>query len=340
MENCQKPYKLGDKFTERNKKGKDNWAPRKAKSEQYGTIISYAHPKRAERVMHCAEMLNFISTKNHGLKLYQAYFCKAKQCPLCQWRKSMKYNALLNRMMELNIQKHPTARYVFLTLTVKNVTGAELGQQITELHKGFKRLFKRKQVADYLIGWLRGTEVTYNNQTDTYHAHIHVLLCVTQAYFKSGYINQNKWTELWKNAMRLDYTPVVNVKIVKAKDGQGLQHAILETAKYPIKPFNRKGLTDNQYADVVLTFEDQLFKKRQLAFGLEFKDLKKLVDDEFAAKQGDELIQTSLDDVGEKYTDDMDIVSARWFANLKYYKVKSIKSKAEFDAEHDIKKQS
>ena len=39
--------------------------------------------------------------------------------------------------------------------------------------------------------------------------------------------------------MRLSYTPVVNVKVVRPGK-QGLKKAVLETAKYPVKPLNFK----------------------------------------------------------------------------------------------------
>ena len=44
-----------------------------------------------ERVYQCAEVLKFIEQQDGTKKLYQSYFCKNKLCPICNWRRSMKY---------------------------------------------------------------------------------------------------------------------------------------------------------------------------------------------------------------------------------------------------------
>lgn len=44
-----------------------------------------------ERVATCGDTLRFIRREDGSLKLYQAYFCKNKLCPMCNWRRSMKY---------------------------------------------------------------------------------------------------------------------------------------------------------------------------------------------------------------------------------------------------------
>ena len=40
---------------------------------------------------------------------------------------------------------------------------------------------------------------------------------VKSTYFKGkgNYIEQDEWTALWQQSMRLSYTPVVNVKVVR-----------------------------------------------------------------------------------------------------------------------------
>ena len=46
---------------------------------------------------------------------------------------------------------------------------------------------------------------------------MHILIFVKSSYFANSdnYISQNDWTDLWKKAAKLDYTPVVNIKAVK-----------------------------------------------------------------------------------------------------------------------------
>lgn len=50
-----------------------------------------------------------------------------------------------------------------------------------------------------LIGFMRSTEVTVNKNDGSYNQHMHVLLCVENAYFrkKENYITQEEWVDLW-----------------------------------------------------------------------------------------------------------------------------------------------
>ncbi|KYD03686.1 hypothetical protein B4144_3959 [Bacillus atrophaeus] len=81
------------------------------------------------------------------------------------------------------------------------------------------------------------------DEEDTYHPHFHVLLPV-----KKNYIKQADWTSLWKKALKLDYTPIVDIRRVKGKakiDAEQIesdvreakmeQKAVLEISKYPVK---------------------------------------------------------------------------------------------------------
>ncbi|MTE28523.1 replication protein, partial [Winogradskyella sp. ZXX205] len=76
----------------------------------------------------------------------------------------------------------------------------------------------------------------------------HVLLPVKKSYFGKNYIKQTEWTSLWKKAMKLDYTPIVDIRRVKGKakiDAEQIendvreammeQKAVLEIYKYPVK---------------------------------------------------------------------------------------------------------
>ena len=38
---------------------------------------------------------------------------------------------------------------------------------------------------------------------------------VKEGYFKRGYLSQLAWTELWQDCLKINYTPMVNVKAIK-----------------------------------------------------------------------------------------------------------------------------
>lgn len=97
----------------------------------------------------------------------------------------MKYAYQTSRIVDEAIKQSPKGRFLFLTLTVKNVEGEALNSTISQLTKSFDRLFKRAKVQRNLLGYLRSVEVTHNENDKTYHPHIHVLMMVRPSYFQS-----------------------------------------------------------------------------------------------------------------------------------------------------------
>ena len=88
-----------------------------------------------------------------------------------------------------------------------------------------------------------------------------------------NYISQDEWTELWKKSAKLDYRPIVDVRSIKPKNEKtsDIRSAILETAKYPVKPME----LNSDSAKVVDDLQKGLYRKRQIAFGGPFKQIKK-----------------------------------------------------------------
>jgi plasmid rolling circle replication initiator protein Rep len=290
-------------FQDISKTGKDRkWKERKLKNIELASQLDILGYRSFERVYQCAEVLKFVEQSDGTKKLYQSYFCKNKLCALCNWRRSMKYSYQASKIVEEAMIRQPKGRFLFLTLTVKNVTGQELNQSMTDILRGFNRLMKYKKVDKNLIGFLRATEVTYSKELDNYHPHLHVLLMVKPGYFRSkaDYLNQEEWTELWQKAMKLDYTPLVDIRAVKADKGKGLKGAILETAKYPVKPFDvtdkKTDFTDQEKLQIVDDMLTGLHRKRQIGFGKLFKEIKKDLD--FDDLEDGNLIQTGDDTEG------------------------------------------
>lgn len=307
------------------KTGKDRkWKERKLKNIELASQLDILGYRSFERVYQCAEVLKFVEQSDGTKKLYQSYFCKNKLCAICNWRRSMKYSYQASKIVEEAMTRQPKGRFLFLTLTVKNVTGQELNQAMTDILIGFNRLMKYKKVDKNLIGFLRATEVTYSKELDNYHPHLHVLLMVKPGYFRSkdDYLTQEEWTELWQKAMKLDYTPMVDIRAVKADKGKGLKGAILETAKYPVKPFDvtdeKTDFTDQEKLQIVDDMLIGLHRKRQIGFGKLFKEIKKDLD--FDDLEDGNLVQTGEDKDG---TSSGREIVAIWNWERKNYFVKS-----------------
>src|SRR5699024_3744153 len=93
------------------------------------------------------------------------------------------------------IKQKPTVRWLFLTLTVRNVyDGTELNKSLSDMSKGFNRMMKYKKINKYLVGFMRATEVTVNNIDNTNNQHMQDLICVERTYYYNtkNYENQKQ----------------------------------------------------------------------------------------------------------------------------------------------------
>lgn len=306
------------------KNGKEfDWRGKKIKNVYYADLLRMLHFTKAERVNGCADELIFKVTDEGYLRLHQVWFCKSKLCPLCNWRRSLKMSYQNAEIISKAIKQQPTARFLFLTLTVKNVyDGEELNETLSAMTKAFNRLIKYKAISKNLIGFMRATEVTVNDTDNSFHPHFHVLLMVKSTYFKGdgNYLSQDDWTGYWKKAMQIDYKPIVNIKAIKGKtkDKDDVKGAVLETSKYPVK--DSEYLTNNLERDsfVVDHLETGLYRKRQIGYGLLFKEIRKKL-------QLDDVEDGDLQNVGadeEETSETAQMIFAKWNNMRKNYFIK------------------
>ena len=264
---------------------KRKWREKKLSSIDLANRLEILGYRSFDRVYQCGEVLKFMEQADGTKKLAQAYFCKNKLCAICNWRRSLKYSYQSELIINEALNRIPKGRFVFITLTVKNVAGEDLNKTISAMSVGFNRLMKYKAIERNVEGYLRSTEVTYSEGRGDYHPHLHVLLFVKPSYFKGGkYIKQSDWSSYWQKAMKLEYTPVVDVRAVKPRNGKNeeeeIRKAILETAKYPVKPFDvveKDGLslTEEDKLQITDDMMNGLYRKRQIGFGGIFKEIKK-----------------------------------------------------------------
>src|SRR5882724_11685964 len=204
-----------------------------------------AHPEfqsLGERVSLCSLWLGFAWAPDRQdagvltLKLREAQFCRVRHCPICQWRRPLMWLARFQTALPHVLVQYPTARFVFLTLTQKNVSIDGLRSTLRDMSKAWERLSQRK-IFKVVLGWIRTTEVT-RSRDGTAHPHFHVILMVSSNYFTKNYLAQPQWVEVWRVALRVDYNPVVDVRVVRsaALRKDGIIPAVRETLKYSVKP--------------------------------------------------------------------------------------------------------
>jgi len=306
------------------KSGKERpWKEKKIDNISYAELLHILKFQKAGNVGACGRVLEFKPTDEGYLKLFKTWFCKSKLCPVCNWRRSMKNSYQAQRIVEAVIKEKPKSRWLFLTLTAKNaVNGNDLKSRLSELTQAFNKLKMYAKVKKNLIGFMRSTEVTVNEETETYNQHMHILLCVDNAYFrkKENYITQDEWTDLWQKALKVNYRPVVRVQAIKPnqKGDSDIESAIKETSKYSVK--SAEYLTDNQdrNLEIVSDLELGLFRKRMISYGglLKEKHKELNLDD---VEEGD-LIQTSDEEKPSEEEEQAHSIIAVWnYEKQNYY---------------------
>ncbi|HDZ8718896.1 TPA: protein rep [Staphylococcus aureus] len=299
------------------------WKEKKIDNVSYSEILDILKVKKAHNVKQCGSVLEFKPTEEGYLKLYKTWFCKSKLCPVCNWRRAMKNSYQAQRVIEEVVKEKPTARWLFLTLSTRNaIDGETLEQSLKDLTKAFDRLSRYKKVSKNLIGFMRSTEVTVNQNDGSYNQHMHVLLCVENAYFrkKENYITQIEWVDLWQKALRVNYRPVANIKAIKPnqKGDKDIQAAIKETSKYSVKSSDYLTGDSEKDSEIVSDLEQGLYRKRMLSYGGLLKQKHKILnlDD---AEDGN-LINTSDEDKTTDEEEKAHSITAIWnFEKQNYY---------------------
>ena len=298
------------------------WREKKLANVTYAELLQILEFKKSNNVKQCGEVLEFKPSDTGHLKLYRTWFCKSKLCPVCNWRRAMKQSYQSQRVVEEVLKEYPSSRWLFLTLTIKNVwTGEELNESLGYMTKAFNKLKQYKKVSKNLIGFMRTTEITVNKENGSYNQHMHVLLCVSGTYFKNkeNYVSQDEWTNLWQRALQVEYKPVVNVKAIRPnkKNDTAITSAIKETAKYSVKSSDY--LTDDLESNlkVVEDLETGLYAKRLISYGGVLKTAHKRLnlDD---TEDGD-LIHASDEELSETESKANSIIAIFNYEKQNYY---------------------
>lgn len=150
--------------------------------------------------------------------------------------------------------------------------------QITpEMYYGDKarHIYSRRDYYDSL-GLRPGDD---NPAYDTYHPHFHVLIAVRPSYFTSrNYLSAERWATLWAESLRLDYTPVVDVRKVRGNTMDDLNKAVAEVAKYACKDADFIVPDDwDLTVDTVRTLDQALNGRKLIAYGGLLRQVKALL---------------------------------------------------------------
>ena len=258
---------VSEKFTDKRK-----WA--EVLSASYTRLDK---TKRADRVKGCGTYLEFAhqidgngSIDSQG-KLHNANFCRDRLCPMCAWRRAIKIFSQVSKIMDSIVNDY---EFIFLTLTIPNVSADELKNAIDELQKGWAKLIRKKPIKNVLKGYFKALECTRNKERDDYHPHFHCVLAVPKSYYKKdGYIKQAEWLELWRECMGDERITQVDVRRFKSKPtenelnaSKALASAVAEVAKYAVKAADYLSIDTAETDKVVSVFSEVLHGRRLCDF--------------------------------------------------------------------------
>jgi plasmid rolling circle replication initiator protein Rep len=242
------------------------WDKHHCDADQISSIYEATeHSRYCDRINRCAQMLFFGSRLDcqgeKAIKLKSAFFCRVRNCPICQWRKSLMSKARLGQALPLIERDYPKARWVLLTLTMRNCPITDLKENLVLMNSAWNRLSQIKKFP--AIGTFKSLEVT-RGKDGSAHPHFHVLMLVNSSYFQgTQYISHKNWIEMWKKALRVDYDPNVDVRAIKTdKDDVRRFEIIAEIAKYTVKPSDL--IEDPQW---LLEYTKQVHKMRSISIG-------------------------------------------------------------------------
>lgn len=220
-----------------------------------------------DRLKQCGNFLKFQANRDKtAFLLSGGNFCENRFCPVCSWLKAKRTAFELLELLKV-VELVENKKFLFITLTIPNVKGDQLGESITNFNKSFKRLVELKEIRGINKGFIRKLEVTYNQERNDYHPHFHVIMAVNSSYFTSrDYLKKRRLLELWQNSARNPNITQVDIKPVR----MGSIYEVMEMATYSAK---QGDLLSNQ--TIFDTFYKSLKGRQLLTYNGIFKDYRK-----------------------------------------------------------------
>ncbi len=307
-----KNTKLGDDLTGKYTPKKDLNRKATAYIEKHVTVKSIV------RFETCSEFLLFLTNEEKSVKrLHKTYACENRFCPICTWKTAKKDAIKLSVMFDA-VKEIEGKEFLFLTLTSPNCGAGELSEELDRFNKAINKLFKRRNVARVVKGYVRKIEVTTDQEQfitakafkrkkdyfemrglkvgdpnptfNTYNPHVHAVIVVNKSYFNKAkeFVSKEEWLKLWQECMEDKSITQVDAKKIRAT---GNSNAVLEIAKYSAKG------SDLYHSETVFdTFYTALKGRQLLVYSGMMKDYAKKYEngelDRF--KEKDENVYTHL----------------------------------------------
>lgn len=255
--------------------------PKKSDSIKMAKLFRLARfDKQSANLYYCAKSI----VVDGEFKLKRISSCRTRMCPVCDWRRSIKSHAVackvfheLCNLDSATLDSLSRVNLVFITLTIRNCSADKLPETLDKLYSSWRRLIRTDMYKNAVLGSMRSIEITYNENTNTYHPHIHALLHCTDVYYYSDtYITHEHLKKYWQKALQVEYEPYVDIRPFKAANVKELNKSISEVTKYVVKTGNilRYSVADSKKADILETLFNSIFRRRLIAYQGDLRKIK------------------------------------------------------------------
>jgi plasmid rolling circle replication initiator protein Rep len=229
--------------------------------------------KKSNNFLYCNHSFDVALFEDDTRKFLNGDFCNSRFCSICTPRNAQKR---ANEMIKIikHRQTIDNFNYAFLTLTQKNCGYDTLGALLKKINYAFDKMQKYKRWKECVLGFHISLEVTYNKRIRKFHPHSHIIIEYEKGCYskKKTYLKQEEVSKMWKKAMGLDYSPVVDIRAINSESS--IEKAIYEATKYSVKGSdiliidrNTRNVQYNDSSFVLQVFDYELKGKQLFRYG-------------------------------------------------------------------------
>lgn len=227
------------------------------------------------------ECMNYVSVTNYGI--VTSGYCKNRYCPFCSKIKELEIKALIEEL--LNHFSNRTILFATFTVPSAIVKNAdEVKEHRDKVTKAFTKMIRSFKT---ITGYIKKVETTFNEETSQLNIHIHSFLLVTN--YTNNYIKMEEWKKKWQEATGDKKAKEIKIVLIN-KEEKSLKKLSSYVSKLDLSKMKINDEISNLFSNAEKS-------KRDITFGGEFKEAKKVTEAEmkknrkqYAKSIGDKLV--------------------------------------------------
>tara|TARA_R110000868_G_C10829523_1_gene759271 strand:+ start:207 stop:1199 length:993 start_codon:yes stop_codon:yes gene_type:complete len=211
------------------------------------------------------------SLKQVGKNIIEVQYCNSRVCNQCNRIRTAK-------LMNGYVSQLSGKKQYFVTLTIPNVAADELRTSISNMVKNCSNIIRvireRKKIN---VNGIRKIEITYNQKTNTYHPHIHLLVDNAADMIVTEWLKRNPTAK-----------PIA--QDIRAADENSLNELFKYTTKIGISKTKEINSSIDIQVEAIYNITKAMFNKRAFQpFGLIKKVNEDIKDNDLNSEQYPEL---------------------------------------------------